>query len=435
MLCPIYQFKQSHPKKIAIHSNMATLTYEELDKRIQQLCTFLVSLKLPDQSRVAFIAPLTIDTICLFFALWRSNHIACPLSEKFPPEQVQEILKQLQPHYVFDFSQFPKNSSSFYVSTQIDGESLATIISTSGTTQRKFICHQLKQHLASAFISSQYLNLGFYDHYLLSLPLHHISGIAAMMRTFLVGATLTIEKNIWEAKATHLSCVPTQLFRLLEGPSSLIEQAKKLKCMLLGGAPIPIDLYHLAMKQGFNLYLTYGMTEAASMITLKSPESKEYHLGKPLPHLEMQINEKQEILIRGNSMLYGYWDSDSQCIRRFSQEAWFETKDLGSWTKDGNLQFFARKDRMFISGGENIYPEEIESALSMIPEIKQAIVYPESDIEFGMRPVAYLYAGRQYSLEELKVLLKNCLPSFKYPKRVVYLERPYHKDEIKTLIS
>lgn len=434
MLCPIYQFRQSHPKKIAIQSEGLKLTYEELDDTIQQICAFLDSLQLKSHSRVAFIAPLHTHTLCLFFALWRLEHTACPISGKFPPQQLQEILNQLQPHYLLDVLQLPLAKSTSHYS-QLNGENLATIISTSGTTQRKFICHQLKAHLASGFVTSQALDLRFNDQYLLSLPLHHISGIAATMRAFLNGATLILEKNLWEAQATHLSCVPTQLIRLLEGSPALIEQAKKIKCILLGGAPISSTLYDQAMKQGLNIYVTYGMTEAASMITVKSPESKEFHLGKPLPHLEMKMNEKQEILIRGNSLLYGYWNPHSHTIDIFPKDAWFETKDLGSYTQEGDLQFLARKDRMFISGGENIYPEEIESALSQIPGILQSIIIPEEDHEFGRRPIAYLYAQKQYSLEEIKQLLKNSLPSFKCPKRIVYLDRPYHKDEIKRLLT
>jgi O-succinylbenzoic acid--CoA ligase len=166
------------------------------------------------------------------------------------------------------------------------------------------------------------------------------------------------------------------------------------------------------------------MTEASSMITLN---------GRVLPHLELKIGSEQEIMIRGKSVFAGYLKSDGT-IESPLKEGWLHTKDRGI-IREGKLEFIGRKDRMFISGGENIQPEEIEEAIHSLFKVDQAMIVPYEDIEFGMRPAAYIFAPEQsLTLELLQGELKKILPKYKIPQKLFNLSRPYEKHELKNLV-
>lgn len=243
------------------------------------------------------------------------------------------------------------------------------------------------------------------------------------MRCFFSGSTIVLSDlplvdSISSFGVTHLSMVPTQLIRLLKEPSAAVGKVKtSLKCLLLGGAPIATDLLEQANSASLPIYTTYGMTEMGSMITLSESYVKKSS-GKLLPYREMKIQDEQ-ILVRGKTLFQGYWDTESEKVIKNESNGWFATKDLGQMSSDGELMVTGRIDRQFISGGENIQPEEIEQALLQIPGIRQASVLPLEDGEFGARPVAFIDdETRGHTLQSIKDALSPLLPSFKHPVHI-----------------
>jgi o-succinylbenzoate---CoA ligase len=213
---------------------------------------------------------------------------------------------------------------------------------------------------------------------------------------------------------THVSLVPTQLYRLIQEE----EMSSSLKCVLLGGAPLPPELIQKAHSKNLPVHTTYGMTEMSSMITL-SDGATEGHSGKVLPFRELKIETDGEIWVRGKTLFDGYWDPLAERIARIDNE-WFPTKDIGRLTPEGNLEVLGRKDRLFISGGENIQPEEIERALCAVDGIRQATVLPVKDPEFGHRPVAFIDDETgSHTLESVRSALRATLPSFMHPIRIL----------------
>jgi o-succinylbenzoate---CoA ligase len=200
---------------------------------------------------------------------------------------------------------------------------------------------------------------------------------------------------------SHLSWVPTQLLRHLQNPSP----APRLKQILLGGGPIPP---HLLLP---TVAPTYGMTEMSSQIAT---------FGKPLPGTELKLFGDGEIGVRGPTLFQGYWNRQTGLSLPLTPDGWFMTKDIGRWEKD-RLVIVGRKDNLFISGGENIQPEEIELELLALPHIEQAVVVPISDPEFGERPVAFVTTAH---LQTGAILshLKAKLPSYKLPLRIFPLD-------------
>jgi o-succinylbenzoate---CoA ligase len=278
------------------------------------------------------------------------------------------------------------------------------LIATSGSNGKAKQAHlSLDNLFYSAESSYPDLILKPSDHYLLSVPLSHISGLSILYRCQLSGATLVLPGDKNECEVTHISFVPTQLKRFLQNPKSY----PKLKAILVGGAPIPYELCLKAYNMGFPIYITYGMTEMASQICTKLFHPKTgITFGSPLPHRELKIIDG-EIYVGGKTLFQGYHNLPSPLISN-----WFPTKDLGRIGPNG-IELLGRKDRMFISGGENIHPEEIELALLSHPKVMRAKVHARSDLDFGHRPVAYISTSLE--INPLLSHLAEKLPRYKIP--------------------
>lgn len=428
-LCPIHDHANRNPDQIAIESPECHLTYRQLDAAISNHCYQLNSLSIQPGDHVAFVAKTSIASILLLFALLRLKAVACPLSFRTPSQQLFHIAQQCGALHLLNADDLPiKKGSIPCAPPSYAKEQLATLLMTSGSSGNpKAACHTIGAHFANADGALTSLCCTQDSRWLLSLPLFHVGGIGILFRIFLVGGTIVLTDKLFftaleQQRITHASFVPTQLFRLLQEPKEMIAQiAESATCLLIGGAPLSVSLAQKAIAHRLPLFTTYGMTEMSSMITLAKPREigKQLHLGKQLPLRHLRIDENKEILVRGHTLFSGYWDPAQQKPLLSTSDGWFPTKDLGTLDDQGYLTLLGRKDRMFISGGENIQPEEVEAALCQIPGILAAHVMPCVDPEFGKRPIAYLLEEvAEHTLESVRAALKSTLPSFKHPVKI-----------------
>lgn len=293
--------------------------------------------------------------------------------------------------------------------------------SSGSTGDPKWISLSIDNLYYNALGAAEYFSLNHLTRWLSPLPLFHVGGIGAMLRTFLVGGTLlwpksvhTLASELIHFSPTHCSLVPTQLYRLLNS-GSLSTQTH----YIVGGAKAPLSLLEKAKKQNLLISLTYGLTEMGSMVSAGS-----YSLGFPLPYRKLKLSMQQEILVSGETLSYPL----------IKQSPWFATKDLGAFNQKGELIVLGRKDRLLIKGGENIHPEEIEEALYHHPSIESAIVIAIPDPEYGEIPIAFISPP----LNEQNILshLLDYLPKFKLPKRIFSLpESPGIKPSIHQLLA
>jgi len=333
---------------------------------------------------IRFLAPLDPLTVLVLFASWKEGKIACPLNPKAPYEG--PLFTPTIP--------MPGPSST----PEWNLKRLATYLYTSGSTaQPKIACHTLENHVMSALGSSSKIPLLPENCWGLTLPLFHVGGLAILFRCYLAKAHVLLSKNL--ERATHLSLVPTQLYRLLKEKTSL----PHLQTILLGGAPLP------SFETPWNALPTYGMTEMSSQVVTDHTVH---------PHAEMKIALDGEIWVRGKTLFAGYLQNDGSIICPLNQEGWFETKDLGEW-RENRFHIIGRKDNLFISGGENIQPEEIEMAIRVHCDIQEAIVVPLADEEFGKRPAVFLRYPEMLPTIQAKLL--GILPKFKIPIRAFLL--------------
>jgi len=368
---------------------MDAIKLSSLEGPINYLAYSLKRKGITPGEKVAFIASNERSVVILFLALFRLGAIACPLSTRFP--NLKPYLDILKPEFLLDVNQLSFAKAPL-LSYQIREDQLATMIFTSGSSaQPKIACHTYGNHLYSALGINERLPFGAEESWHLSLPLYHVAGIAILFRCLVADATLLLMKEPLE-KATHLSLVPTQLFRLDKPLQATI---------LIGGAPIAPSLY----LKGYHLRTSYGLTEMSSTVTLD---------GQILPYREIKLAPDGEILVRGKTLFQGYY-----LEAPVQPGEWFHTRDLGVMI-DKKMHIIGRKDNLFISGGENIQPEEIEKALMNLPGIEQAVVIPQKDLEFGYRPVAFIHApSTTYTSASIRKLLEKKLPTFKIPVRIL----------------
>ena len=293
----------------------------------------------------------------------------------------------------------------------------ALIVATSGTTGTpKAAVLTYGNLFYNAEGSNQNIPLSPGDDWALSLPLYHVGGIGIIMRCVLAGACIRLTKHGVHEQATHLSLVPTQLYRMLGTEN--IPSRGRLKAILLGGAPASAALLAEAHRRSLPIHLSYGLTEMGSQVATTPPGADLETLstaGRVLPHRELRISEKGEILVRGKTLFAGYAQA-GHLSAPLDDEGWFHTRDRGHVDEHGRLHVTGRIDNLFISGGENIQPEEVEEALLRIEGIEAAIVVPVDDEEFGRRPFAFVQSKTERPDEQqIRQQLRAHLPGYMIP--------------------
>jgi O-succinylbenzoic acid--CoA ligase len=316
----------------------------------------------------------------------------------------------------------------------------ATIIFTSGSGGNpKGVLHTIGNHYYSALGSNENIRLNSDDCWMVSLPYFHVAGIAILFRTLISGAACYIpdgnqkvQDQLNRTRVTHLSLVSTQLYRWLEEltPS---ESGSSLKAILLGGSQISPTLIQQAIQKKLPVHTSYGSTEMSSQITTTSKEDlkNDLHIsGKLLSYREMKIDDIGEILVRGETLCKGYI-SGKKLISCLDSGDWYHTGDVGFLDHNENLIIRGRLDNMFISGGENIYPEEIERQLQVHDQIVDVCVIDIKDVEYGARPVAFVKMDGDEIMNEtdFKEYLKDKIAAFKIPDR--FFTWPENMDSLK----
>lgn len=398
-----------------------TLTYSEALQAVQATRETLAHQGVSEGAVVALHTMRDFASITTFLALLEMECSIVLIHARWPQSMVADAVQRSAASYVIractlndiEVSSTPRLKPSWATEA-------AVIVATSGSSgEPKLALLSLAALLASARTSAPACALTVQDRWLLSLPLFHVGGLGILFRTLVTGSSLAISnENLGDAATTHISLVPTQLYRLLKDPASR-ERLPRLKTIMLGGAPIGERIISECVALGAPIMTTYGLTEMGSAVTLASSAfliaEHAVSLGHTLPGREMKIAADGEVLTRGTSLFRGYLTSDGLSLPLVEGD-WFPTGDIGALLPDGTLVIIGRRDAQFISGGENIHPEMVENALTNIPGIMAACVVPIPDEEFGHRPYAFVVSeGTELNIEELRESLRPLIPGFALP--------------------
>ncbi len=298
--------------------------------------------------------------------------------------------------------------------TEIDLDEVSHILYTSGTTGNpKGVQLTYGNHYWNA--SSSALNLGLHqdDRWLLSLPMFHVGGLSILYRSVIYGMPVhlhekfdveAIHRDIMERGVTIVSVVTLMLEQLMDRLGQE-QYPNTFRCMLLGGGPAPKTLVEQCQNRKVPVFQTYGMTETASQFCTLDEDhmlAKIGSSGKPLFPGQLKVVENEdecpantvgEIVVKGPNVTRGYWKRE-QANREDFQNGWFKTGDLGYLDDDGFLYVVDRRKDLIISGGENVYPAEIESVLKGHNDIQDAGVVGIQDDRWGEVPITFIVKKR-----------------------------------------
>ncbi|MBA2442418.1 MAG: o-succinylbenzoate--CoA ligase [Rubrobacter sp.] len=438
--CPLRAAALAAPGSAAITGPGGETSYGELDRRVSAAAGRLREAGWAPGTRVALYLPGDGRCVVLLLGLVRAGCVAVPLSTRVPPQGAAELVRRAGCGALISTDDRLLAAVEDGVLRLSPGEldagpaagdgpgstpadRPATIVFTSGSSgDPKAALHTFGNHYYSARGSNGNIALAPGDRWFLPLPLYHVGGLGVLFRCLLAGATVVLPDpqspvgpEVSRHAATHASLVSTQLLRLLQEE----RLPESLRAVLLGGSAMSPALLDEAVRRGLPVHTSYGLTEMASQVTTTPPGSPQRALrtsGKVLPHREVSVSEEGEVLVRGETLFAGYVEGE-ELRRPLDRKGWFGTGDLGDLDGEGYLTVRGRRGNMFVSGGENVQPEEIEAALLRLPGVEEAVVVPVPDEVFGARPVAFVRADDRESPGHLAEGLATVLPRFKIPVR------------------
>lgn len=438
--CPIHRQARARPDALALWSAEREWTYRALDEAIAATRVRLESGGLRRGGRVAVRMSRRAEYVILVWALWRADMVVVPMSTRWPSQKMGEALRRLGPDVFVreeeqsaDLGALPCASLSVDEVVTESGEEKprprarpvdrpASIVHTSGTTgEPRAILHSWANHIYSAKGSNANIPLRPGDRWLLSLPLYHVGGLAILVRCALRGAAVAVpspdaplHRSLDTAGATHVSVVSTQLRRLLDAVRG--SPPDRVRAVLVGGGPVPDSLVEASHERNWPVHTSYGSTEMASQITTTASGASRGDLetaGRVLPHRGLRIDDRGEIWVSGSTLCVGAVQDGE--IRDVREDGWYRTGDWGWLDASGRLHVTGRVDRQFVSGGENIQPEEIEGALEGLHGVARAVVVAVPNDEFGRRPVGFVRTEEGGLPADWRTALESVLARYKIP--------------------
>ncbi|MBV9327418.1 MAG: o-succinylbenzoate--CoA ligase [Chloroflexi bacterium] len=417
------------PERRALVCGAQAWSFAELDRRVDAAAA---SLDVREGERVGIRAANSLGFVVAVQALMRRGGVLVPINTRLTDAEVAWQVEDAQVSRVVgddDLEALLRQPTPAHQTRARDFELHAwhSIVYTSGTTGRpKGAILTYGNHWWSAVASALNLGLLADDTWLACLPLFHVGGLAILLRGVIYGMAVVVQSRfeaaevnraIDEQGVTIVSVVSTMLERMLaeRGPRAY---PPSLRCVLLGGGPAPLPLLERAAAAGVPVVQTYGLTETASQVVTLAPEDALRKLGsagKPLMGSEIRVGSDGEIEVRGPSVSPGY-------VNHPPRDGWLHTGDLGRLDDDGYLYVLDRRDDLIVSGGENVYPAEVEAALLAHPAVSEAGVIGVPDAEWGRRVTAVVVvrAGVTATADELIAFCRQRLAAYKAPRHIEF---------------
>jgi O-succinylbenzoic acid--CoA ligase len=412
------------PDRVALIGAGESVTFAELDARSRAAALRLARLGAKPGERVALLPEASLDYAVILHGLMKLGAVAVPLDPRLAEPELERRLDRSRAGLVIrDLGQVAEaGEAELELERSLDLDVVHCVIHTSGTGgQAKPVELTYGNHLWSALGSGARIGIDPADRWLCCLPLHHIGGLAILLRSAVYGTGVVLERFDAEAirsligpeRVTLASLVGTTLARLLDAGANL----ESLRCVLLGGGPVRQDLIDRALDAGVPLAPTYGLTEAASQVTTLPPgeaRRRPGSAGTPLLPTEVALDDGA-ILVRGATVAPGAAGPDG----------WLRTGDLGRLDEDGHLHVLGRADEVIVSGGEKISPEQVERALTAHPAVVDAGVAGAEDVEWQQAVVAAVVIrdGASLSERELRDFCRRRLAPHEVPKVIRFVKR------------
>jgi long-chain acyl-CoA synthetase len=462
------------PDRLAVVDGDRQVTYRQFNLDSSKIAAALVAAGVQPGDHAALCAPNSYEWLAFYFGVLKAGAVAVTFSHMLTAAELPQILSDCQPKVLFtvdekldafgdlnvresgpelvisdggdiSFAAFVEKGTSGFKSIDRDRTDTAAILYTGGTTgtpKGAMLSHQNIQ--TALFNVAHYERTSERDRALCFLPLNHVFGQIHITHSMVhCGGGLVLQPGFDLEKAldaiqrfqvTNLYSVPTIYIRLLE-IENLKEKIKSVRYCFSAAASMAREVVReWRSRTGLNIHESYGMTESASMVTYNH-----YYrhvvgsVGTPVNLIEVQIRDfdgnllesgKQgEICICGPNITKGYLNNPEETKAAFWGD-WYRSGDIGLFDDDGYLYIVDRLKDMIITGGENVYPREVEELLYTRPEVQECAVVGMPDKDWGERVTAFIvpHPGQQADPGALKPFLKKHLAGFKVPKEFMVVD-------------
>ena len=438
----------TQPNQIAIDDGNERLSFAELKKQVEVLVGKIDHLN--PGSRVGLLATNTLMSYKLALAIMCSGRTIVWLNWRLAGEELERQIKDsgLQLCLVENslwrsgMTNPFKSYSAFLITNADPGELIpvfksdwvASIMYTSGTTGKpKGVLQTFGNHFYSAVSSALNLGLSSADKWLCVAPIFHISGFSIIMRGLIYGMTVRLvekfraeelERILANETVTIMSVVPFMLKKLIQQQNKTnTHYNSAFRCMLLGGGTIDRETLEICLQRSIPVVQCYGMTETCSQIVaLRSVDAllKLGSVGQPLFSTQLKLSKDGEILLKTPALTPGYLNLPDKLPSKMI-DGWYRTGDIGHLDKEGYLYIDGRADEMLISGGENIFPQEVEQVYQRYPQINEVAVVGQNDSVWGQVPVAFVVSDRRLSPTKLINYGYEHLARYKVPQHYIFV--------------
>jgi fatty-acyl-CoA synthase len=428
------------PNRVAIEAAGREWTYAELDARSDELAASLAP-----GSRVSTLTGNTAEHVAVFFACAKAGAILHPLSWRLAAAEIAYQLDDADPAVLLVEDEYlPLAESALELAavrpprsvpapalerSSPEADDPLLLIYTSGTTGKPkgaLLTHancfwtNLSFDLATGLTGD--------DVVLQVLPQFHCGGWNVQpLLAWWKGARVVIERGFDAMRAlalteqrrvTTMMGVPANYLFMSQEPRFAAADLSSLRLAVVGGAPMPVPLFDVWAARGVEIVQGYGLTEAAPNVLCLPPEDarrKAGSAGRPYPYVECALSPDGELLVRGPNVFAGYWRNPEATAAAF-RDGWLATGDLAERDDEGDYWIRGRLKELVVSGGENVYPAEIEAVLHEHPGVVEAAVIGVPDEKWGEVCSAYVVLSAPVGEDELREHCRSRLARFKVPK-------------------
>ena len=479
------QHARTRPDRVAIHFEGQRLTYGELDRRTNQVANGLIAEGVGRQRRIAILSKNGPAFFELWFGAAKVDVVLVPVNFRLAPPEVAFVVEDAGAELLFVGADFyplvekvaPELKSvrriialdgahgdwetyTDWVARQSDRDSAVEVAAgncaiqlyTSGTTGHPKGAQLSHANLLTLLPGAlrQFGNWHEKDVNLVCMPLFHIGGSGWGLIGFYRGVESVLMRDadpaailrlIPEFRITKVFVVPALILFMLQSPQCRATDFSSLELIVYGASPAPVDLVRNAVKVfGCGLAQVYGLTETTGAITYLPPEDHDErvpeHLkscGKAMTSVELRVvdaldndvavGEVGEIICRSPQIMLGYWNQP-EATGKAVRSGWFHSGDAGYLDRDGYLYIYDRVKDMIISGGENIYPAEVQNALFSHPAVADVAVIGVPDDKWGeaVKAVVVRKPGAEVTPEALMVYARERIAGYKVPRSVDFVD-------------
>lgn len=477
---------QRHAGVIALIEGERRRTYAELDRRSDQLAAALGAAGVGPGDRIAALLPNSCALIELYFAAAKLRAILLPVNFRLAAPEVAFILEDSAPRFLFVADTLEHLAESLdgairkivvptgqaahdpYEAFLATGGGHASdacgtdpwiMLYTSGTTGRPKGCLlDQKGQIISALASAGVWKPRQEDRLLMALPLFHVGGLGILFAHMMAGATVILAPRTFSPQDAHemlareectVCGIAPQLYPEILAVQKRSPRTLRLRHVSMGGGMHPVELLEEVRKVlGTEILLGYGQTEAGNFISYLTSEEqfrRPRSCGRILQHLDARIvdaggrdlppGEAGELLVRGPSVLSAYWQQPEQTAATLC-DGWLRTGDIVSMDDEGFITLLSRVKELIKTGGENVYPKEVENVLLAHPAIAECAVFGIPHDHWGecVKAVIVPKPGQHLTVDEVVAWCRKHIAGYKRPRAIEFMDSLPRSDAGKLLM-